>query len=378
MTMLADLPLAAPRWTGEGHALTRDGLNDLLGWATAIEASDIRLQTGKRIILQVHGRVRKLGERRLTENEVEEAANALRGADAMAQIKSAQDFDTAYEIKPDRKTRLRFRVNGKGAYARGVDGAALVIRTMPLATWPLSQQHVDPRLAAGFFPRDGIVLVAGATGTGKTRLLGGVTRAILEDPESHRVITELSAPVENIYDDIDSPASEITQVEVGRNLPNFGAGIRNLMRSACNVAIVGECRDAETMAAAVDAAVTNHAVYTTVHAGSLGETIQRAVSLCPEGQRTAMTIALAQSLRLIVNQRLVWSADGKRTPVREFLAFDRATRRKLAATNPDEWPRLVEAMAEEQGTTFADSIRAARSEGRISAEIAGKELASVA
>ncbi|MDN3564182.1 ATPase, T2SS/T4P/T4SS family, partial [Paeniroseomonas aquatica] len=246
--MQADLPLAIPDWIGAGHALTRDALNSLLGWATCIEASDIRLQTGKRIVLQVHGRVRKLGERRLTENEIEEAANTLRGADAMAQIKSAQDFDTAYEIKPDRKTRLRFRVNGKGAYARGVDGAALVIRTMPLATWPLAQQQVDPRLAAACFPRDGIVVVAGATGTGKTRLLGGITRAILEDPDSHRIITELSAPIENIYDDIDSPASEITQVEVGRNLPTFGAGIRNLMRSACNVAIVGECRDGETMA----------------------------------------------------------------------------------------------------------------------------------
>ncbi|SDB71530.1 type IV pilus twitching motility protein PilT [Belnapia rosea] len=376
--MLADLPLDAPRWSGEGPALTRESLNDLLGWATAIEASDIRLQTGKRIILQVHGRVRKLGERRLTENEVEEAANALRGADAMAQIKSAQDFDTAYEIKPDRKTRLRFRVNGKGAYARGVDGAALVIRTMPLATWPLSRQHVDPRLAASLFPRDGIVLVAGATGTGKTRLLGGVTRGILEDPNSHRLITELSAPIENIYDDIDSPASEITQVEIGRNLPSFGAGLRNLMRSACNVAIVGECRDAETMTAAIDAALTNHAVYATTHAGTLGETIQRAVSLCPDSQRTAMTIALAQSLRLVVNQRLVWSVDGKRTPVREFLTFDRASRRKLAATSPDEWPRLVEILAEEQGTTFADSIRAAHAEGRISEEIAEKELASVA
>ncbi|MFC7695080.1 ATPase, T2SS/T4P/T4SS family [Paeniroseomonas aquatica] len=198
-----------------------------------------------------------------------------------------------------------------------MDGAALVIRTMPLATWPLAQQQVDPRLAAACFPRDGIVVVAGATGTGKTRLLGGITRAILEDPDSHRIITELSAPIENIYDDIDSPASEITQVEVGRNLPTFGAGIRNLMRSACNVAIVGECRDGETMAAAADAALTNHAVYTTIHAGSLGETIQRAVSLCPREQRTAMTIALAQSLRLIVNQRLVWSVDGKRTPVRD-------------------------------------------------------------
>lgn len=378
MTILCNPPLAAPRWIREEHPLTRDTLNDLLGWATAQEASDIRIQTGKRIILQVHGRVQKVGERRLTENEVEEAANALRGADAMAQIKSGQDFDAAYEIKPDRKTRLRFRVNGKGSYARGVDGAALVIRTMPLVTWPLARQDVDPRLQAACFPRDGMVVVAGATGTGKTRFLGGITRAILEDPDSHRIITELSAPIENIYDDIDAASSEITQVEVGRNMPSFGAGIRNLMRSACNTALVGECRDAETIQAAIDAALTNHALYTTIHAGTLGETIQRMVSLCPDAQRAAMTVAMAQSLRLIVNQRLVWSTDGKRTPVREFLAFDRATRRKLADTDPNEWPRLVDTMAEHQGTTFTHSIRAAVAEGRISEEIARKELADVA
>jgi len=149
------------------------------------------------------------------------------------------------------------------------------------------------------------------------------------------------------------------------------------MRSACNVAIVGECRDAETMEAAIQAALTAHAVYTTIHAGTLGETVQRAVSLCPADQREAMTVALAQSLRLVVNQRLLWSTDGTRTPVREFLVVDRAVRRRLAEADPGTWPRLVEALAEERGTRFADSIRAALAEGRIAEDVAERELADV-
>ncbi len=385
MNNVTRLPYSAPGdsfWPGEGAVFSRDTLDSLFEWAFRLGASDIRIETHKPVFVQLHGRMRQVTRRTFTEREVEEAVNRLYGAEGVARLKRGEDFDVSYEVQPDRRTRFRYRVNATAVLAHGDDGGAVVARALPVRSRALSEQNVEPEIIRACMPRTGLVFIAGGTGNGKSTLQAGITRERLVDPDSHVAILEYSSPIEFTFDDVEGTTAVISQSEIPRHLPSFEAGIRNAMRRAGDVIIIGECRDGETMAAAAQAALTDHAVYSTIHAGTLSETVQRIVSLCPLEERGALTVAVAQTLRLIVNQRLVPSLDGTRTALREFLVFDRPMRRKLADTNPDRWPALVEDMlAEGRGQSFERAIQRALAEGRISEATAAnvrKDLGDVA
>jgi defect-in-organelle-trafficking protein DotB len=363
-------------WPGEGPVFTRESLDGLLIWAYRLGASDIRLQTNTPVFIQLHGRMCQATSRGLTQSEVEEAVNRLYGADGQARLKGGSDFDVSYEVRPDRRTRMRFRINATAIFIGGIDGGAVTARSLPVKAPRLAALGVEDAIMAAYRPDDGIVIVAGGTGNGKSTLLAGMTRDMLEDPDSHRALLEYSSPTEFVYDDIRGVSAMISQSEIPRHLPSFPAAIRNAMRRAPDVIIVGECRDGDTITAAVDAAITSHAVYTTIHAGRVAETMQRVVSLCPVAARTALTVALAQSLRLIVNQRLVPSTDGRRTPLREFLVFNADLRRRFLDTSPDRWPTLAQELVDagEHGQSFGAATRKALAEGRITEEEAHARL----
>jgi defect-in-organelle-trafficking protein DotB len=379
MNQIARIPPASDDgfWPGEKPSFTRECLDDLFAWAYRRDVSDIRLQTHEPARVQIHGRLQQVTRRTLTEGEIEEAVNALYGADGQARLKGGDDFDVSYEVQPDRRTRMRFRVNATAVLTRGADGGAVVARALPNRVKPLSEQNVEQAIIDACMPHEGLVLIAGGTGNGKSTLMAGMTRKRLEDPESHCAILEYSAPIEFVFDDVRGPTAMISQSEVPRHIPSFEAALRNGMRRAGDVIIIGECRDAETMSAAADAALTSHAVYSSIHAGTLSETIQRIVSLCPVDKRKALTVAIAQTLRLVVNQRLVRSTDGKRTALREFLVFNRRIRRRLSETDPDRWPNLIDELLESEGQSFAVAARRALDEGRIAEETVRVELRDV-
>ena len=363
-------------WPGEPPAFGARNLDELMIWAYREGASDIRLQTNTPVFIQIHGRMRQVTSRALTQAEIEEAVNRLYGADGQARLKGGSDFDVSYEVRPDRRTRMRFRVNATAVFSGGNDGGAVTARTLPSKAPNLAALQVEAAICRAFKPDDGIVLVAGGTGNGKSTLLAAMTRDMLEDPDSHRALLEYAAPTEFVFDDIRGISAMISQSEIPRHLPSFPAAIRNAMRRAPDVIIVGECRDGDTITAAVDAAITSHAVYTTIHAGRVAETMQRVVSLCPIAARTALTVALAQSLRLIVNQRLVPSADGRRTPLREFLVFDSELRRRFLDTDPDKWPALAQDTVDAGvcGQSYGAATHQALAEGRITEEEAHARL----
>lgn len=362
------------RWPFESDEFGHYELDRTLMWAADEDCSDIRLEAGKQIIFQRHGRVVRVSKRTLTIYEVERAANAIYAADAVAHLRTKEDWNLAYEPGRSRDKRYRFRVNASLALQEGRDGPALVARTLPTHPVPLDRQNVEPDILNNFRPRNGLIIIAGATGSGKSTLASGMTFHELNDPDSHSTILEYSAPIEHVYDGIRGPTSEITQIEIGRHLTSFSQGIRHAVRSNADIIVVGECRDAETMIAAINAAQADHRVLLTLHGGSIYETFQRAVSLCPMEVRSEMTVALAQAVRLVVNQRLVWSTDGTRTPIREWMVCHQSIRRMLGSTDPKSWPQIMDEMAQARQTDFATSIHRARDEGRISREIALKQL----
>jgi defect-in-organelle-trafficking protein DotB len=169
----------------------------------------------------------------------------------------------------------------------------------------------------------------------------------------------------------------MNQSEIPRDLPSFAAFVRGAMRREPTDIIVGECRDSETMDAAIQAAISGHVLTTTVHANNVPLTMQRIASLCPPGERENLISAVAQSLRLIINQRLARSTDGRRTPLREFLVFDGDLRGRFLRTDPSEWPALTSEAVEANGQSYRQAIRNALEQGRISEQTAAYEARQI-
>jgi len=377
---VADPPLAHEGWPEEGLkwvAVPRKsapGLNALLQWAFGLGASRIAFSTGKPVKLRVHGRNRFVTQRSLDEGEIADVANHLYGSDGIARLQNGSDFDVAYEIAVSRTTRLRFRLNATPTRTARHFGVNIVLR--PIANLPpsLAEQSVEAGILEACRPKNGMVLVGGSVGSGKSTLIAGMTVAKLLDPHGHYDIVEGAAPIEFLLERIKSPSSSIDQTEIPRDLPTFEAFIRGCWRREPTDIIVGECRDGPTMAASVNAAMAGSALTTTIHVNSVKLTVQRVISLLPADERANLVDALGQSLRLVINQRLVPSADGKRTALREFLVFDAALRRRMQQADPSEWPDLAQRALDGQGQSYPAAIRAALEQGRITEQTAAAEL----
>ncbi|UZO94715.1 type IV pilus twitching motility protein PilT [Roseomonas mucosa] len=372
--------IATKAWPGEGQRWVTEprrhapGLDALLAWASEQGASRISFHTGKPVWLRIHGRNYAVTQRTLDEAEVAAIANHLYGADGTARLQGGKDFDVAYEIHVSRSARLRYRLNATSTRVSRGMGANIVLRPIPDLPPPLENQLVERLILDNCRPASGMVIVSGATGSGKSTLIGGITVDKLLDPDGNYNILEAAAPIEFLLDRLKGPSSTIDQCEIPRDLPTFEAFIRGTTRREPTDIIVGECRDTATMSAALNAAMLGATLTTTIHADTVPLTIQRIAALCGNEERENLLSSAAQSLRLIVNQRLAFSTDGKRTALREILVFDEELRGQLMRTDANDWPDLTKRAVQERGQSYEVAIGKALAEGRITEAIAAREM----
>ncbi len=373
--------VGASTWPGEGDRWIREPrrsapvLDGLLRWAWELGASRISFESGHPVMLRVHGRNRPATQDAIEHPALVEIVGHLYGGDGAGRLLGGNDFDLSYSVSVSRMQQLRFRVNATPITTKRGDGVHIVLRPIPDMPPSLEEQLVEPAIRAAMRHKGGMKLVAGATGSGKSTLLASSLLDMVMDPALHINIATGEAPIEFLLEHVAGPSgSKIKQTEIPRQLKSFGAFIRGCMRREFTHIEVGECRDGETMAASLHAALTGHDLYTTLHTENVALTIQRAVALCPVEERDNLTSALGQVLRLIVNQRLVPTVDGRRTAIREFVVFDRALRMRLLRAPAVDWPAIVEEAVREHGQTFEAAIRRALAEGRISEETADDEL----
>jgi defect-in-organelle-trafficking protein DotB len=381
-------PAARPRpderWPREGLRWVMEprkdapGLDALLSWAYDAGASRIAFTTGHPVWIRVHGINRQVTEQSLDEMEIAGIANHLYGADGTARLQGGRAFDVAYSISRSRSDRLRFRLNATPIRSSRSHAANIVLRPIPELPPTLEQQRVEPGILDAFRPREGMVIVSGATGSGKSTLIAGFSMTKLMDPRGNYNINEGAAPIEFMMDRVKSPSSTMTQTEIPRDLPTFEDFIIGCMRREPTDIIVGECRDGPTMTSAVQAAISGHVLTTTIHASDVPLTMQRIASLCPPNERDNVISQVAQSLRLVINQRLAVSTDGRRTALREFLVFDSKLRTRFLQTNPSAWPALTRKAVDEQGQSYPVAIRRAVEEGRITPQTAAIEMKELA
>jgi defect-in-organelle-trafficking protein DotB len=313
--------------------LTIEATNEIMIHCVKLGASDVTFQTGEPIIAEIFGRLMKITRRRISNNEVGEVLNAIYGPNATTIIMSGKDIDTHYEIRPNRSDRYRFRINGTGCQVEGHDGIQITARTIPTDPPKLDTMGLPEVVLNAIAPEQGVVYVTGATGSGKSTLLASIIRDITEQAESHRKILTYEAPIEFVFDNVEKISSIVSQSEIPRHLPSFAAGVRNALRRKPRLILVGEARDPETIAAVMEAALTGHPVYTTLHSNGVAETLRRLVITFPAEERHGRTVDIIETIRLVISQRLVPTVDGKRVALREYLIFDEKIRDILLETD---------------------------------------------
>jgi twitching motility protein PilT len=288
--------------------------DELLMFGVEHNASDLYLQTGSVPSLRIDGQVREIKAPVLTDKQVRELVHSMipSGATFDVDATMARGFDFSYAIGD----RARFRCS---LYSHlGTPG--LVVRVLPVRPPTLDGLHLPVALAEIAHSRRGLTLLSGTTGSGKSSTLAGLIDEL--NRNHHIKILTIEDPVEFVH----APQKAfISHAEVGRDTPSFEHGLRQAMRQAPDVILVGELRDAETARMALRAADTGHQVLSTVHSSNAAQTVERLLAMVPPGELAIARQQLAGALTGVISQRLAMGTQASRRPVVEVLRGDAVT-----------------------------------------------------
>jgi twitching motility protein PilT len=305
--------------------------------------SDLNFSCGQSPQVEINGRlmpVQPHGLQKLTPYQTELIAMTLLQGnfDAVQRLAQTGATDLSYSLP----SRTRFRVNvfqQRGTYS-------IVMRVIPTEVPTLESLVLPPQLADISDLRNGIVLVTGPTGAGKSSTLAAVIN--LFNQKHHYHIVTIEDPIEFLHNHRNST---INQREIGSDAKDFPGALRAALRQAPKVILIGEMRDHETTEIALEAAETGHLVLSTLHTIDASKTVDRVIGLYPKNQEQVIRTRLAQTFRYIVSQRLIPRADGQgRTAAVEILKSTPRTREYIHE-------------GESEGKTLLDAMRDGKLDG---------------
>ena len=273
-------------------------LPELLTIASEQKASDLFIKTGAVPALRVHGKIRSLDLPVLTADDVESLCHSVMTPEHIASFARRHELDLAFTI--ENVCRIRANMYQQ----KGTMG--LVCRLIPLKIPTLEELKLPGVLGQMSQTRQGLILVTGPTGSGKSSTLAAMIDRINETRRTH--IVTIEEPIEYVHPD---KQSILSQREVGIDTDSFTDGLKFVLRQSPDIILVGEMRDVETMSVSMQAAETGHLVFSTVHTPSAAETMDRIINMFPPHEKNIISIRLANSLRGIVSQKLVPTKDGK-------------------------------------------------------------------
>lgn len=329
------------------HARPRHGLvekDKLLLSVAKLGASDLHLKTGAKPRVRVGGVLRTLDLEALPSEEFEEKLFEFLSPEQQRRLMEDGSVDLAYDVPGSD----RFRIN----VFRQETGLSVAARRVTRSIPSFEALHLPPIIEKIAENEQGLVLLAGVTGSGKSTTIAAMIEHINQTCADH--IVTIEDPIEYLF----TPKKAlINQREVGINVKDFPTALRALVREDPDVVLIGEMRDAETFRAAMQAAETGHLVFGTVHASSCAQTIGRVLDLFPEGERHAMRQSLVFNLRAIVAQKLLRSVKPgvARVPVTEVLLNTPIVQKLLAEGRDTDLTDVVRA-GEEGMRSFTDSL----------------------
>ena len=300
----ADRPSEAPELPALDTPMTLPpALVALLDRALAMGASDVHLATGEPATVRVHGALRMLGGSDAA--DMSALLDPLLDGRARSRLGKGTSVDIGASLPASSGSEAsapRLRIN----VFRTSKGLAAAIRVLPRGIPALEELGFPVPVSELASLPNGLVIVSGPTGCGKSTTLAALVQGALAS-RSIALVT-LEDPIEYAF--TGSSTSLVRQRQIGRDVSDFATGLRDALREDPDVILVGEMRDPESIALALTAAETGHLVLTTLHARSAAAAVERIVDACPEGDRGAVRLQLADSLRAVISQRLLPRARG--------------------------------------------------------------------
>jgi twitching motility protein PilU len=298
---LAGVPGTAPAGLASAQTLNIDVL---FSHMLKLDASDLYLTAGKPPVFRVNGEGLS-GKTALTAEQVEALVTSLLDAEQSAEF--ARELELNFALV---RGEGRFRVN----VFRQRGALGMVARLVRTKIRTLDELGLAPVMKTIAMSRRGLVLVVGATGSGKSTLLAALLDHRNANEAGH--ILTVEDPIEFMHP---HKQSIVTQREVGTDTRSYAAALKNALRQAPDVVLIGEIRDAETMEAAIAFAETGHLCLSTLHANNANQALERIVNFVPPTRQNEVRLQLSLNLRAILSQRLVSAVSGGRVAALEIL-----------------------------------------------------------
>ncbi len=270
------------------------------------QASDVYLSSGAPVQFRIHGTTVPMSDQPLTAAQVRALLSEVVAPEHLAELDASGELNVGVQVREAGLFRLSaFRQSGS---------IAAVLRCIPSDIPTLSDLGLPATLESLILERRGLVLMVGATGTGKSTTLAAMLEHRNRNLSGHILTIEDPVEFQFIH-----KKSVVNQREVGRDTASLHVALRNALRQAPDVILIGEIRDRETMSAALSYALSGHLVVATLHANNSYHALGRILSLYPTDARTALLSDLAAGLKAVVAQRLLRSTTGGRVPALEMM-----------------------------------------------------------
>jgi twitching motility protein PilT len=335
-------------------------LNSLLRRAVALGASDIHLKVGVPPILRRDGGLAPLEECPVvTDRDTEGVADLIgkRAPERLEAFKTSGDLDVAYQ-EPGLP---RFRVNA----FRQRGHISVAFRVIPKNIPNFEMLHLPQGIRRLAEEHRGLVLVTGATGSGKTTTLAAIIDHI--NRSRHQHIVTIEDPIEILHSD---HSCIVNQREIGLDTADFTQALRRALRQDPDVILIGELRDAETAQTALQAAESGHLVFSTLHTVDAAETIGRMVEFFPEGKQQMIRSVMAGVLRGVISQRLLPRADGGRIAAVEVMVTNTRIADLIRENKPEAITDAIEEGSFFDMQTFTKALIDLVVAGQVDQEVA--------
>ena len=333
-------------------------IQELFELAAKKRASDLHLKAGEPPILRIDGVLSNIPkEEVLSGKDILDLIFSLIGKEQQERFTKNRELDFSFEVKNVARYRINihWEMNEPGLVARvvGLDIPTMEDILMPEVVYNLTRLN------------QGLILVTGPTGCGKSTSLAAMIRLINKERNLH--IITLEDPVEFVYK---PEKSLIRQRQFGTDFLSFAEGLKRVVRQDPDVILVGEMRDLETIAAALTIAETGHLVLATLHTNNAAQTIDRIIDVFPPHQQTQIKLQLSMELRSVISQRLLPKVGGGRVAAREIMINTSAIANLVRENKVPQIESVIQTSAKEGMVSMDQDLKRLYKAGSISKEIA--------
>lgn len=332
-------------------------IKDLLIKATNERASDLHLVVGLNPVLRIDGNLVYIEtEKKVTKKEMEQMVLSLLNPEQKERFLRERELDIGVAVEGSRyRVNLHFEKENMGVVARVIDNKIPTIEELGLPN--IIYKLLDLK--------QGLILLTGPTGCGKSTSLAAMIEYINANRFSH--IITLEDPIEYLFE---PNKSVIMQRQLGSDMLSFASGLKHALRQDPNVIMVGEMRDLETIATTITLAETGHLVLATLHTYNASQTIDRIIDIFPPHQQNQVRMQLSMTLAGVVSQRLLSKIDGGRVASREVMINTPAVSNIIREGKTAQLKTVIETSSKEGMVSIDQDIKRLFKEKMVSKETA--------